>query len=119
MGGTLMALSLLSTKERYSDRFVKGLQIMTIQVNVGAGTDYSVTAGSEGLDLRPLTMGTIVDALGGCWKLANGTIKPFALIFDPDTNRLRAFKGSAGALVEIVQGDIAANDYVSVTIIGG
>jgi len=49
---------------------------------------------------------------------ATWTIKPFLIVWDALNQTIRAYKGSAGALVEIAGADIATNDMVRCLFIG-
>jgi len=119
-----MALSIDGTRERYGDRMTKGLRITHFTATLGATSDYSTTASAEGIDtqdLKPLLgMGSVCDVLSCVVRSSAGVTKPLLPVFIPETNRIRLFKGSAGALVEVVPGtDLAAGDLLQTTIFGG
>jgi hypothetical protein len=119
-----MALTIDSTREWYGDRMTKGLRITHFTAKVGATGDYSTAANAEGFDTQdlkaPLGIGSVCDVLACVVRSSTGTAKPYIPLFIPETNRLRLFKGSAGALVEVVPGtDLAVGDLLQMTVFAG
>jgi hypothetical protein len=118
-----MAVTVDTTRRGFGATFEKGMRLSTFTIKIGAPSDYGVTPGAEGIDMTQtfaqLGLGSLADVLAAVWKKADDTINPFVTVFNSKNNRLRAFKGSAGALVEVAPADLVAGDQIVTTIFGG
>ncbi len=109
---------------RQGDRFAKGMGFKVLGLRVSPA-DYTATGVKLTTILPQIGWKNVYGLVGLSWATnptgspQTWTIKPFVMVWDGINQTLRAYKGSAGALVEIGGADIATNDLVRVIVVGG
>jgi hypothetical protein len=97
-----------------------GMKIAHVQVTIGATTDYAAGVGFDiNADRAKFGFQVIFDVLSASIRSSAGTLKAFMPIWDQNTKKLRFWEvGAAGPLDEMDQADLAANDVLSMVVIG-
>jgi len=109
---------------RQADRFFKGMGFKVLGLRVSPA-DYTANGVVLTALLPQIGWKNVYGLIGLSWATnptgtpQTWTLKPFVMVYDALNKTLRAYKGSAGALVEIAGADIAANDLVRVIVVGG
>jgi hypothetical protein len=116
-----MALTYTTTvnKTRMVHKLPGGLKVATVQLTIGAITDYTVGTGFPlQTDANKFGFRKVFNAFGFTLQTSANVEKPVQISFNPLLGTVKIFEAATVAQDEIEQADLATNDILMFTVIG-